>query len=167
MAKKLLPNRLSKTVPFNALMKIRQAMQLIIEVIGEDTPISEAEYKALLKIADRRKQACDDVLAIMQEHPQLVLSPLSVAETQKDKAFYEICDQIQSMFNNILIRLKREQNIAGAEYANACSIFESDVDAKAMRGDTEAQIVQNELKSVNRITPTGNVKKQNADSKTV
>ena len=165
MAKKLLPNRLSKTVSPDALIKIRQAIQLIGEVIGEDTPISEDDYKALLKIADKRKQVCDDVLTIMQEHPPLVLAPLSVAEIQKDKAFYEICDQMQSMFNNVLIRLKREQNIAGAEYANACSIFESDVDAKAMRGDTEACIVQTELKAVNRITPTGNVKKQSTDSK--
>jgi hypothetical protein len=164
MAKKLLPNRISKTVQPNALTKVRQAAQLILEVIGEDTPMSEEEYKSLLKIADKRKQTCDDISAIMQEHPKLVLEPLSVEEIQKDKAFYEICDQIQSIFNNVLIRLKREQNIAGAEYANACSVFESDVDAKAMRGDMEAQIVQTELKAVNRITPTGNVKKQTPES---
>jgi hypothetical protein len=50
MAKKLLPNRISKTVQPNALTKVRQAAQLILEVIGEDTPMSEEEYKSLLKI---------------------------------------------------------------------------------------------------------------------
>ena len=167
MAKKLLPNRISKTVPQDALMKIRQAAQLIMDVVGEDTPMSEEEYQALNKIADKRKLACDDILSIMHEHPKMVLEPLSMAEMQKDKAFYEVCDQIQSVFNNVLIRLKREQNIAGAEYANACSIFERDVEAKVLRGDTEAQIIQTELKMVHRVTPTGNVKKQNADTKTV
>jgi hypothetical protein len=166
MAKKLLPNRISKTVALDALTKVRQAIQLLLEVIGEDTPMTEAEYKALQKMADKRKQACDDVLTVMQEHPKMVIAPLNTVEIRKDKGYYELCDQIDAMLANVLIRLKREQNIAGAEYANACSVFETDMEAKVLRGDTEAQIVQQELKAISRTPQLGNIKSPTTPTKT-
>jgi hypothetical protein len=44
MNPKLLPNRSSKSVAPNAVAKLRQAIQLLHEVFGDDTPIEKAEY---------------------------------------------------------------------------------------------------------------------------
>lgn len=151
MSKKLLPNRISKVIAPDAITKVRQAIQLLNEVLGDDTQISDEDYKGLRKIADKLKRECDDVFDIAKENTEFVEAPLSVDEIGKDKNYYELCDTIRSMFNSLSLKLEREQNIAGAEYYNACSVFEEDVDIKVKRGgNAKAQNVQAQLKAIER-----------------
>jgi hypothetical protein len=159
MSTKLLPNRSSKSVAPNAVAKLRQAIQLLHEVLGDDTPIDEAEYVKLRKIADKLKQECDDVFTIVREHPDFVEAPLSVSELEKDKLFYELCDLAHALLKAVMLKLDREQNIAGAEYYNGCSVFEADVEAKFKRGMPKAQNVYAQLKALNRNRPGNPVKK--------
>jgi hypothetical protein len=150
MATPLLPNRISKKIAPDALMKIRQAMQLLQEALGEDTFISDDDYKALPKMADKRKQETDDVLMIAQNNSEFIEAPLALPEIEKDKAFYELCDFIMALLKPILIKLQREQNIAGAEYLNACRVFEKIVGFKAEQGSPKAKNVLIQLSQINR-----------------
>jgi hypothetical protein len=159
MSTKLLLNRSSKTVAPNAVAKLRQAIQLLHEVLGDETPIDEAEYLKLRKIADKLKQECDDVFTIAREHPDFVEAPLSVSELEKDKTFYELCDLARALLKAVLLKLDREQNIAGAEYFNGCTVFESDVEAKFKRGMPKAQNVYAQLKAIHRNRTGGAPKK--------
>jgi hypothetical protein len=158
MVKKLLPNRISKTVAPDALMKIRQAVQLIQEVVGENTPISAADYNALRKISDKLKQESDDVYTVAQENLALVEAPISITELDKDKTFYEFCDKAYAMLQPVLIQLKREQNIAGSEYLNGCSLFEASVAVKVGHGNPQAQNAQLQLNQIPRKKGGGSVK---------
>ena len=150
MVKKLLPNRTSKVVAADAWTKIEQAVMVIQEALGEIIAISEEDYKGLRKISDKLKQETDDVFAIAKANPDLVEAPISVREMEKDKNFYELCDNLQALLNPILLQLVREQNIAGAEYLNACSFFETTMTLKAAQGNPKAQHVQILLSKVNR-----------------
>jgi hypothetical protein len=167
MVKKVLPNRSSKTVKPDVEAKLQQVVQIFAYLLGEDTPMSEEEYKSLYKIADKRKQECDDVFGLMKTNPVLVKKPLSVVETQKDKDFYEFCDLVQATLASLKTKTDREQNIAGGEYVNSCSVFESDVNADAHRGDAQAQMVQADLKKINRNRSSGNAKKKIAANKNI
>jgi hypothetical protein len=158
MATPLLPNRSSKNIAPDALIKIRQAIQLLQEAIGEDTFISDVDYKALPKMADKRKQETDDVLMIVQNNIEFVETPLSIVEIEKDKAFYELCDVIQSLLKPFLIQLQREQTIAGAEYMNACGIFEQIVGFKAAQGSSKAKNIGIQLSQINRNRGGGSLK---------
>jgi hypothetical protein len=150
MSTKLLPNRSSKTVAPNAVAKLRQAIQLLHEVLGDDTPIEEAEYAKLRKIADKLKQESDDVFTIARENPDFVEAPLSVAEIEKDKTYYELCDLARALLKAVTLKLDREQNIAGSEYYNSCNIYEENVDTKRQRGNQKAQNVQTQLNAIQR-----------------
>jgi hypothetical protein len=166
MSKKLLPNRISKVIAPDAVTKVRQAIQLLNEVLGDDTQISDEDYKGLRKIADKLKRECDDVYDIAKENTDFVEAPLSVDEMGKDKTYYELCDMILSMLKALLLKLEREQNIAGAEYYNACSVFEEDVDTKVKRGgNAKAQNVQAQLKAIDRNRGGGSNKKDNNGNK--
>ena len=151
MSKKLLPNRISKVIEPDAIPKVRQAIQLLDEVLGADTQISEEDYKSLRKIADKLKRECDDVYDIAKENTEFIEAPLTLEEIDKDRKYYEFCDLIRSMLKALSLKLEREQNIAGAEYYNACSVFEEDVDTKVERGNNaKAQNVQAQLKAIDR-----------------
>ena len=139
MNRKLLPNRSSKAPAVDALTKVRQAIQLLNEALGDEIAITEEDYKGLRKIADKLKRITDDVFEIAKENTDFVKSPLSVAEMTKDKAFYELCDSIRALLDAFTLRLEREQNVAGAEYHNACSVFESDVDNEVKRDSNNAK----------------------------
>ena len=155
MVKKILPNRISKLPPPEVKTKIRQVIQLLDEILGDNTPISDDDYKSLRKIADKLKQECDDVFAIAIENPEFLDESNSIVEMEKDKRYYELCDTIRSMLNGMLIKLDKEQNIAGAEYFNACSIFEDNVKIKAGRGNAKAQNVKAQLDLINRNRSNG------------
>jgi hypothetical protein len=150
MVKKFLPNRISKTVAPDALTKIRQAVQLIHEALGDNTPISEEDYKALRKISDKLKQESDDVYAVAQENLALIEAPISIEELEKDKTFYEFCDKAYAMLKPVLIKLEHEQNIAGSEYINGCSLFEGTVAVKVGYGNAQAQNAQIQLNQIKR-----------------
>jgi hypothetical protein len=150
MVKKLLPNRISKTVALDAMAKIRQAAQLINEAVGEMTAISEEDYKALRKISDKLKQECDDVYAVAEVNVALIEAPLSFTEMGKDKTFYEFCDKAFATLNPALIKLEREQNVSGSEYLNGCGMFEANVATKVGYGNPQAQNAQILLNQIKR-----------------
>jgi hypothetical protein len=150
MSKKLLQNRISKTVTPDAQEKFRRALQIMSELLGEDTFISDAEYKSLRKIADKLKLESDDVFAVAQETPEFFDETTPAQEVEKDKSFYEFCDACRSMLSAFQIKLDREQNLAGAEYYNACSVYEENVDFKRARGNLKAQNVQAQLHKIVR-----------------
>ena len=139
MNKKLLPNRSSKAPAADALTKVRQAVQLLNEALGDEIAITDEDYKGLRRIADKLKRITDDVFEIAKENEDFVKAPLSVAEMTKDKAFYELCDSIRALLDAFVLRLEREQNVAGSEYYNACSVFESDVDNDVKRDSSNAK----------------------------
>jgi hypothetical protein len=149
---KLLPNRISKVVLLEAaLKKIEEAVLILDACLGEDTQISDEDYAALRKIADKLKLQCDDVFTIAKANRDFVEAPLSIEEMDKDKLFYEFCDKVRAALKSFLIKLDREQNIAGAEYFNGCNVFESDVDAKIKRGNNaKAQNIKAQLDAVDR-----------------
>lgn len=159
MVKKILPNRSSKTVKPDADAKLKLGVQIFLDLLGEETAISEADYAALYKIAGKRKQECDVIFALMQANPTLVKKPLSLEESEKDKTFYEFGDRIQAALKSLKTRADREQTIAGSEYVNSCSVWETDIKADAHRGDAQAQTVQAELKKINRNRSNGSSKK--------
>jgi hypothetical protein len=152
MSKKLLPNRISKVVAPDALTKVRQAVQLLNEALGDDTPISDDHYKSLRVIADKLKRVCDDVYEIAKENTDSIQKPMSLEEITKDKLFYEHCDSIRALLKSFNLSLEREQNIAGAEYYNACIVYESDIDDKIAKDntDTKALNIKSQLNGVER-----------------
>jgi hypothetical protein len=150
MAKKLLPNRSSKKVSPDALTKVAQAVQIILDVLGNRSVITEADYDALRKISDKLKQECDDVFAIAQANPEFVEPPLLLTEMEKDKLYYELCDHIEAALSPVMIFKKREQNISGAEYLNGCSFFETIVAFRAGQGNPKAQMIAIQLKQLKR-----------------
>ena len=156
MSKKALPNRISKVVAPDAVSKIRKAIALIEEVLGSSTSISDDDYKALRKIADKLKRECDDVYDIAVENTEFIDDSTTIEEMEKDKKYYELCDMILSMLKALMIKLTREQNIAGAEYHNACSLFEENVAVKAGRNNAKAQIVKGQLDNIERNRKGGN-----------
>jgi hypothetical protein len=154
MSKKVLPNRVSKTIPANALDRVHGAVEVIRQVLGEAVPISEADYKSLRKIAAKLKQETDEVFALAQANPELTEAPFTVTEMSKDKSFYEFCDTVYGLLQSVLLQVEREQNIAGAEYANSSSLFEEHVALKSERGHPKAQNVQLQLNRIERYRPS-------------
>jgi argonaute-like protein implicated in RNA metabolism and viral defense len=155
---KMLPNRISKIVMLEtALLKVGEALAILDAVVGEDTQISDEDYKSLRKIADTLKRQSDDVFDVIKLNPEFLEAPLTIAEMDKDKLFYELCDKIRAAILAFMIKLEREQNIAGAEYYNACCVFESDIDDKIKRGNNaKAQNVQAQLDAIDRKRGGGN-----------
>ncbi|MBL7816349.1 MAG: hypothetical protein JNL70_15115 [Saprospiraceae bacterium] len=166
MGKKLLDNRISKTVAPDALSKVRQAMQLLDEALGEEISITAEDYKALRKIADKLKRVTDDVYDIAKENTDFIEEPVTLAEIQKDKTFYEFCDDVFALLKAFILRLEKEQNVAGAEYYNALCIYEDDVSRKAAKGNAKAQNVKAQLDAVDRNQGGGSSKRGgDSDSK--
>jgi hypothetical protein len=150
MSKKLLPNRSSKTVAPNAESEFRQALQVMLRLFGEDTVITDDDYKSLRKIADKLKQETDDVYAIGKENSEFWEEQTPLPEVTKDKAFYEFCDMCRSMLQSLLLKMDKEQKIAGAEYYNSCNVYEENVALKQQRGNAKAQTVQKQLDAIPR-----------------
>ena len=167
MVKKIHPNRSSKTVKSDAEAKLQQGIAIFLDLLGEETAISEAEYAALYKISDKRKLECDQIYGLMTSNPSLVKKPVSIVETGKDKTYYEFGSRIKAALKSLQTRFEREQTIAGSEYANSCSVWEADVKADALREDAKAQTVQAELKKVKRYRPKGNVSQKTKTNKPI
>ena len=165
MSNKILSNRLSKVVTPDALVKVSQAIQLLNEVLGDETPISVEEYDSLRKIADKLKQETDDVFDIAKQAPDFLEEQHSLEEMSKDKGYYELCDNIRAKIKSAMTKLEREQNIAGAEYYNACVIYEENVGIKAKRGNAKAQNVLLQLKDINRTRGGGSTSKNGKGDK--
>jgi hypothetical protein len=150
MQKHLLPNRSAKAIPADALDQARQAFQTLHNLLGTDTPIDEEAYQRLYKIADKRKIETDDVFAVIRENQEFLDTETAFEEIEKDKAFYELCDQLRSLQAAFDLRLNREQNIAGAEYLDACKGYEASVTYRVSRGNSKAQAVKTQLDAIAR-----------------
>jgi hypothetical protein len=151
MGKKVLRYIKPKKVTPERVSKMEQGFLLINEALGEDTAITDEEYKALPVIADKRKQECDDVFGIAKQNTEFVLEPVTIEDTQDFKEDYEFCDAVRIKYEAFKIRLEREQNISGGKYFNNCNVFEGDVDDKIKRGNSpKAQNVKAQLDNVNR-----------------
>jgi hypothetical protein len=150
MSKKLLQNRTSKKVTADTQIKFRQALQMMLDLLGEDTPMSDAEYVSLRKIADKLKTETDDVFAIAKESNDFLeeSTPLEVVENYK--TFYEFCDNCRSMLGPLLFKLNREQNIAGGQYFNACMMYEDNVSIQVARNNPKARAVKAQLDDIPR-----------------
>ena len=152
MSKKILPNRISKIVTPEMRAKVVQGFQLLNEALGEDTLISDEDYKKLRKLADVSKLTCDDVYDIAKANQGFIEEPLTFEEITKDKEFYEFCDEIYVLKKSFDLKLEREQNLGGSEYANAMSVFENDIKDKVNRGGNNAKAVnvKNQLDGIDR-----------------
>jgi hypothetical protein len=150
MIKKLLANRSIKTIRPEDAVKVAQALRVIQSVLGEPIAISEEEYKSLRKISDKLKQETDEVFFIAKANPNLVEAPVSLLELEKDKSFYEFCEQLEASLLPIVVQAQRERTVSGAEYFNGCGFFETGVEFKAAQGIAQAQQVQLLLNKIKR-----------------
>ena len=161
MSKKLISNRNSKKVTTDTQVRFRQALQTMLDLLGEDTPMSDAEYTSLRKIADKLKTETDDVFAIAKEADDFLEDSTPVNVVEDYKTFYEFCDNCRSMLAPLLFKLNREQNIAGGQYFNACMIYEDNVSIQVARNNPKARVVKAQLDDIprQRGRPKGSVKK--------
>ena len=82
MNKKLLPNRSSKAPAADALTKVRQAVQLLNEALGDEIAITDEDYKGLRRIADKLKRITDDVFEIAKENEDFVKAVKATGKKQ-------------------------------------------------------------------------------------
>jgi hypothetical protein len=164
--KKVLPNRISKSVAPDALDNARKGVALIQRALGTPTAISETDYQSLRKVGTKLKQEADEVFALAQANPELTEEPFSLAEMSKDKGFAELCAAIKSMLAPLNLQADREQTIAEAEYLNGCSLFEENVALKTERGHSKAQYIQVQLNRIDRFRGGGKKSKSKNNPKT-
>ena len=163
MSKKVMRYYKPKPVTPEREAKVIQGFQLLDEALGEDTEITEEEYKALRVIADKLKLVTDDVFDIVKENTDSIQAPLSLEDMTHHKENYEFCDMIRAKKASFVIKLDKEQNISGSKYFNSCNVFEGDIAAKIKRGNNpKAQNVKTQLDGVNRKRPGAKTKKTDA-----
>lgn len=150
MAKKLLPNRISKIIGPEKIARARVLVQELMDILGEDTQISDEDYKALTKVSDKRKLEADDTFDIEQSFPEFIEEPLTIVEVEKDKNYYEDSDTLRSIIKPFNDKLEKEQNIAGAEYHNSGIVYEDNVKIKAARDNSRAQLALKQINDLNR-----------------
>ena len=149
MAFQLLPNRVSKSLPADAEAQARTAVDTLLNLLGNDTPITDGDYKSLHFMAGKRKQQTDDYHEVMRNNPTYLEEP-PIEEVTKDRRYYEFCDFLESLLEKVNIRRIREQNIAGAEYENAAKSYKSTVLYKASRNDANAKLIAKQLEGIDK-----------------
>ncbi len=164
MAKKsreLLPKRLNKPLPPDAEEQLNLHLQKVMELLGNDTPISESDYDKLRVIADTLKPQCDDLFDIVVANPEF-LQPepgsehLTVQDIRNDKLYYEFCDKFPGAVAAMMLRMKREQIIAGAQYENALGIYAENVERAANRGTNQkAKLVLEQIMKLKKAPSSG------------
>lgn len=152
MAFKLLPNRISKTLPPDAEAQAAAAFQVLFNLLGPATPITEEEYDALSFISDKRKLVADDYHAVMRNNPEFLEEP-PIEEVEKDRRYYEFGDFMEAQMRQMESHRIREQNLAGAEYDNATKSFKSTVIYKAGRNNSRAQLALKQLEDIDKRQP--------------
>jgi hypothetical protein len=162
MARKQLPNRISKKIGADQIARARMLLQEVANILGEDTQISDEDYKALLKISDKRKLDADDTFQIAQAFPEFMEESIPLSEVAKDKSYYEDTDTLRTMHKTLSDKLEKEQNVAGAEYFNAMLIYEENVRLKAARDNSRAQLALKQLNDLKRRRGGGANAKKNA-----
>ena len=75
MAKKILPNRLSKVIGPKGVARTRVLVKELMDIMGDDTAISDEDYKAQVKISDKRKLEADDSFEIAQVFSEFIEEP--------------------------------------------------------------------------------------------
>lgn len=149
---KLLPNRVSRTLSDDNLQKIRDAVQVIIENLGSNTPITKAEYDALAKLGDKHRAYNAELFDIVRTHPAYLEEEQSIEEIAKDKQLFEQYDSVRDILAAAIEKLEREQGVVGAEYRNAGSVYVENVKNKVSKGNKEATMV---LDKINRLSVPG------------
>ena len=152
MSFQLLPNRISKVLPPDAETQARAAVELLLNLLGADTPITDEAYKALTFISEKRKQVADDYHEVIKNNPAYLEEP-PLEEVNKDRHYYEFCDFLEALMGQLNTRRIREQNIAGSEYDNATKSFKLTVNYKASRNDSRAQLVLKQLEAIDKRQP--------------
>ena len=150
MAKKILPNRLSKIIGPKGVARTRVLVKELMDIMGDDTAISDEDYKAQIKISDKRKLEADDSFEIAQTFTEFIEEPLTLAEIEIDKNYYEDADTIRSIIKPFFDKLEKEQNIAGSEYYNAMLVYDENVKYKAGRDNSRAQLAAKQISDLNR-----------------
>ena len=150
MAKKILPNRLSKIIGPKGVARTRVLVKELMDIMGDDTAISDEDYKAQVKISDKRKLEADDSFEIAQVFSEFIEEPLTLEEVNIDKNYYEDADTIRSIVKPFFDKLEKEQNIAGSEYYNAMAVYDENVKYKANRDNSRAQLAAKQIADLNR-----------------
>lgn len=147
---KILPNRSSKIVPAENMDAIKVAIQVIIDNLGTQIAITDADYDPLPKLGLTSKLVCDDVLKIAEDSPSYLETEQPIEEVYKDKTYNEQVSLILKWLGKPLAIATREAGVSGAEYRNAMLNFEDNVKAKVGKGVAEAQLVLDKLNRVDR-----------------
>ena len=150
MAKKLLPIPFSKAIGDEKLARARVIIKELMDMLGNDTPISDDDYKALVKISDKRKLEADDTFEVSKTFTEFIEEPLTVEEIGKSGSYYEDSDSIRAIAKPFMDKLDKEQNIAGAIFYNGNSVFEDNVKIKAGRDNSRAQLALKQLSDLKR-----------------
>ena len=150
MAKKILPNRILKVIGPPKIARTRVLVDELMELLGDDTIISDEDYQAQIKISDKRKLEADDSFEIAQVFPELVEEPSTVKGANAEKNYYEDADTIRSIAKPFFDKLNKEQNIAGSQYYTAMSLFDENVKYKAGRDNSRAQLAAKQIADLNR-----------------
>ena len=149
---KILPNRISKTMPAANLEAIKGAVQIIIDNLGTPIAITDADYDSLAKIGDTTKLVCDDVLEVAEENPSYLETEQPLEEVQKDKTYNEQMTEVLKLLSKPVGIATREAGVSGAEYRNAIFNYEGNVKGKVAKGLTDAQLVLDKLNRIDRRT---------------
>jgi hypothetical protein len=149
---KILPNRISKTLSEGNVTAAKDAIKILIDILGTPVAISDDDYKALAKLGDVLKPVCDKVLLVAKEEPSYLEEEQPVEEIEKDKAYFEQLTEILKPLYNAVFLYEREQSTTGAEYRNAIHNYEGNVKAKVSRGSSSAQLTLDKLNRIDRGT---------------
>lgn len=147
---KLLPNLNSRTLTEAEMKTIFDAANTIDTQLGTPTPITQEAYDALAKLGDVLKIEYDAVFNVTREHPKYLDEEQTIDEIEKDKLACEQYDLIVAHLQKLLAKVVRERGIRGAEYRNACSIYEENVVNSVKKGRLEAQMIKDRLDKIPR-----------------
>ena len=161
MAKKILLNRTPKVIGPEGIALARVLVKQLMDILGDDTIIPDEDYKAQIKISDKRKLEADDSFEIAQVFPEIIEEPLTVKRVNGEKSFYEDADTIRSIAKPFFDKLNKEQNISGSQYYTAMSLFDENVKYKASRNNSRAQLAAKQIADLNRKRGGNNGNKKN------
>ena len=150
MAKKILLNRTPKVIGLEGIARSRVLVKELMDILGNDTIMPDEDYKAQIKISDKRKLQADDSFEIAQVFTELLEESLTVKEVNFEKSYYEDADTIRSIAKPFFDKLDKEQNIAGSQYYNAMALFDENVKYKAGRDNSRAQLAAKQISDLNR-----------------
>ena len=144
----LLPNRISKTIPPENLIRIEELANLLVAELGTLTQIPEAEYKKLAKLGEKNIILYDLIKKVMVKYPEYIETDLPLVENTKDRTYFRDLEKAKTIIKEVFLDvIEHEQGIVGAEYRNGVAVFEDNVAIRVARNDAKAKLVQDEIES--------------------